>query len=240
MPAAPEPSAPPAVTEGSVPSDRPKPTGPPSPQAAPATPAATLLTLDLAATIRHDGHGGVADDLDAPGGLTAWVRAHAAELPDALGPRRFRADESAREAVRGVRAAVRALFAHAVRPGAPSPADARRLLPVREAVTRLNEAAARVPTVPVLSWPRGGAPVVRDEPVDRAEAVAGTDLLTAALARAALTFFAGPDRERLRACHAPRCVRYFLKDHPRQEWCKPACGNRARVARHHERNRGRA
>ncbi|MFD0428218.1 CGNR zinc finger domain-containing protein [Streptomyces zhihengii] len=24
---------------------------------------------------------------------------------------------------------------------------------------------------------------------------------------------------------------------PRQEWCKPACGNRARVARHHERRR---
>ncbi|MFD0415621.1 CGNR zinc finger domain-containing protein [Streptomyces sp. NPDC127108] len=206
----------------------------------PSAPAVTLLTLDLTATIRHDGHGGVADDLDTPDGLTAWVRAHATALPGALAARHFRADESALEAVRGVRAAVRALFAHAVRPGAPSPADARRLLPLGQAVTRLNEAAARVPTVPVLSWPRGAAPVVRDEPVDRAETVARADLLSAALARAALTFLTGPDRERLRACHAPRCVRYFLKDHPRQEWCKPACGNRARVARHHERNRDQA
>ncbi|MER5301162.1 CGNR zinc finger domain-containing protein [Streptomyces lasiicapitis] len=229
------------------------------------------LTLALVSTIRHDGHGGVADDLDTPDGLTAWVRAHAAELPGALGARRYRADESALEAVRGVRAAVRALFARAVRPGEPSPADARRLLPLGEAVARLNEAAARVPTVPVLTWPRGGDPVVLDEPVVRDEPTARdkavgrddsvvrdepvvrdqpaapppghprttphADLLTAALAHAALTFLASPDRQRLRACHAPRCVRYFLKDHPRQEWCRPACGNRARVARHHERGR---
>ncbi|MYS74029.1 hypothetical protein GTY88_26960, partial [Streptomyces sp. SID5926] len=43
--------------------------------------------------------------------------------------------------------------------------------------------------------------------------------------------------KRLRACHAPRCVRYFLKEHPRQEWCRPSCGNRARVARHQDRQR---
>ncbi|MGO4751944.1 CGNR zinc finger domain-containing protein, partial [Streptomyces sp. 2MCAF27] len=61
------------------------------------------------------------------------------------------------------------------------------------------------------------------------------DRLVAALARDAIGFLAGPERERLRACPAPRCVRYFVKDHPRQEWCKPSCGNRARVARHHHR-----
>ncbi|MFE9682238.1 CGNR zinc finger domain-containing protein [Streptomyces sp. NPDC006285] len=32
-------------------------------------------------------------------------------------------------------------------------------------------------------------------------------------------------------------MRYFLQDHPRQEWCTPSCGNRARVARHHERHK---
>lgn len=37
----------------------------------------------------------------------------------------------------------------------------------------------------------------------------------------------------LRACHAPRCVLYFVKDHPRRSWCSPACGNRARAARHY-------
>ncbi|MGW6399886.1 CGNR zinc finger domain-containing protein [Streptomyces sp. NPDC055134] len=194
-------------------------------------PGATALALDLALTIRHDGHGGVADDLDRPEALTAWVREHAEALPDAAG---CEADATALAEVREVRAAVRALFAHAVRPGEPSPADAHRLLPVSEAVRRLNEAAALAPTVPVLTWDDGALPLVREEARTPA---AAADLLVAALARAAAGFLASDDRERLRACHAPRCVRYFLKDHPRQEWCKPSCGNRARVARHHERHR---
>ncbi|MET7295825.1 ABATE domain-containing protein [Streptomyces griseoloalbus] len=186
------------------------------------------LALDLALTVRHDGDGGVADDLTEPAGLTAWVRAH----PDALpGAERYRADAAALTAVRELRGAVRALFAHAVRPAEPSPADAARLLPVAEALRRLNEAAARTPTVPVLGWAEGAGPVVRRRPVG------GVDDLPAVLAQAVIGFLASPDRERLRACHAPRCVRYFLKEHPRQEWCKPSCGNRARVARHHERHR---
>ncbi|GGW81247.1 CGNR zinc finger domain-containing protein [Streptomyces caelestis] len=186
------------------------------------------LALDLALTVRHDGNGGVADDLTEPAGLTAWVRVHPEILPDAG---RFTAGAAQLAAVRDLRAAVRALFARAVRPGEPSPADAARLLPVPEAVRRLNEAAARTPTVPVLDWPEGAGPDVRQQPVR------GGDDLASALAHAVIAFLASPDRDRLRACHAPRCVRYFLKDHPRQEWCKPSCGNRARVARHHQRHR---
>lgn len=186
------------------------------------------LALDLALTVRHDGHGGVADDLAEPTGLTAWVRAHPDVLP---GSEAYVADDPALIAVRDLRAAVRALFARAVRPAEPSPADAARLLPVPEAVARLNAAAARTATVPVLAWPDGADPVVRQQPQD------GRPELTAVLARAAIAFLASPDRQRLRACHAPRCVRYFLKEHPRQEWCKASCGNRARVARHHERHK---
>ncbi|MFD3926198.1 CGNR zinc finger domain-containing protein [Streptomyces sp. NPDC058614] len=186
------------------------------------------LALDLALTVRHDGHGGVADDLAEPTGLTAWVRAHPDVLP---GSEAYVADDPALIAVRDLRAAVRALFARAVQPAEPSPADAARLLPVPEAVARLNAAAARTPTVPVLDWPDGADPVVRQEPQG------GRVELTAVLAGAAIAFLASPDRQRLRACHAPRCVRYFLKEHPRQEWCKASCGNRARVARHHERHK---
>ncbi|WP_406350290.1 CGNR zinc finger domain-containing protein [Streptomyces sp. NBC_00658] len=186
------------------------------------------LALDLALTVRHDGHGGVADDLAEPTGLTAWVRAHPDVLP---GSEAYVADDPALITVRDLRAAVRALFARAVRPAEPSPADAARLLPVPEAVARLNAAAARTPTVPVLAWPDGADPVVRQEPQG------GRPELTAVLAGAAIAFLASPDRQRLRACHAPRCVRYFLKEHPRQEWCKASCGNRARVARHHERHK---
>jgi len=184
------------------------------------------LTLDLALTVRHDGHGGVADDLTDPAGFTAWAQAH----PGTATPG-FVAGAAELAAVRELRAAVRALFARAVRPGAPSPADAARLMPVQDAVALLNAAAARTPTVPVLHWAEDAEPVVENLVPD------GEDDLAAVLARAAIAFLAGPDRERLRACHAPRCVRYFLKEHPRQEWCKPACGNRARVARHHERHR---
>ncbi|MDX3633349.1 CGNR zinc finger domain-containing protein [Streptomyces europaeiscabiei] len=186
------------------------------------------LALDLALTVRHDGDGGVTDDLTDPMGLATWIRAHADFLPAVDGPA---ADEAALTAVRDLRGAVRALFARAVSPGEPSPADAARLLPVPEALARLNEAAALAPTVPVLTWGPGAEPVVRHEPAT------GEDPLTAALARAALAFLASPERQRLRACHAPRCVRYFLKEHPRQEWCRPSCGNRARVARHHERHK---
>ncbi|MFJ6074543.1 CGNR zinc finger domain-containing protein [Streptomyces sp. NPDC093065] len=188
----------------------------------------TRIALDLALTVRHDGHGAVADDLAEPSGLTAWVEDHPGLVPDGEG---FTADAFALAAVRDVRAAARALFARAVRPGEPSPADAARLLPAPEAVRRLNEAAARTPTVPVLAWADATPPVVRAVPAEGA----GTDL-AAALAQAVIGFLAGPDRQRLRACHAPRCVRYFLKEHPRQEWCKPSCGNRARVARHQERH----
>ncbi|MFG2132870.1 CGNR zinc finger domain-containing protein [Streptomyces sp. NPDC048751] len=186
------------------------------------------LALDLALTIRQDGHGGVVDDLAEPVGLTAWVRVH----PDTVAePAGFVADEATLAAVRDVRGAVRALFAHAVRPDEPSPADATRLMPVHQAVERLNAAAARTPTVPVLHWADG------TEPETHRQAAQGAGELTAVLAQAAIAFLAGPDRTRLRACHAPRCVRYFLKEHPRQEWCQPACGNRARVARHHERHK---
>lgn len=186
------------------------------------------LALDLALTVRHDGSGGVADDLTDVMGLATWVRAHADDLPATVRPT---VDETTLTSVRDLRGAVRALFAHAVAPAEPSPADASRLLPVPEALARLNETAALSPTVPVLTWGPGADPVLHHRPAT------GEDPLAAALARAALAFLASPERQRLRACHAPRCVRYFLKEHPRQEWCKPSCGNRARVARHHDRHR---
>jgi predicted RNA-binding Zn ribbon-like protein len=202
--------------------------------------AADHLAVDLAVTIRYDGHG-VADDLDGPEGLTRWIRAHAgplaADLEPIGGAADFTADAAALSAAVEVRTAVRALFARAVLPGPPSPADTGRLPSAAQAAGRLNAAAALVPFAPRLDWPHGG-------PATAGRTVAGTpapaDLVAAALARHAIAFLAGPDRERLRACRAPRCVRYFVKEHARQEWCKPSCGNRARVARHHARHRAAA
>lgn len=171
---------------------------------------------------------------DTPDGLTHWVHERRGLFGDASGGESWTADEQGLEALRSLRAAVRALFAYAVRPGEPSSADAGRLLPFEEALGRLNAAAAAVPTVPRLDWAQDRDPVAHDHSAD---GTAEGNALPAALARAAIGFLAGPDRTALRACHAPRCVRYFIKEHPRQEWCKPSCGNRARVARHHERHR---
>ncbi|ESU48969.1 CGNR zinc finger domain-containing protein [Streptomyces filamentosus] len=185
--------------------------------------------MELVSTVRHDGDGGVLDDLDTVRGTTRWLQQQSG-LPATVagGPV---VDEELRRAVVDVRRAVRALFARVVSPAPPSPADAHRLLPVEEALRLLNAAAAREPVAPQLHWPAGEDPTsgllsAEDDPGVR---------LVAALARDAVDFLTGPQREHLRACHAPRCVRYFVKSHGRQEWCKPSCGNRARVARHYER-----
>ena len=192
------------------------------------------LALALAGTIRHDGDGGVADDLDDVAGLSAWLREQATSLRPYAGDLDGldAADESLRRDVVALRRAVRTLFAEAVRPGPPSRADSASPLSPREAVDRLNRAAAAVPVCPVLAWEPDDAPTL----TWRTDVSDARLRLVAGLARAAVEFLAGPDRERLRACHAPRCVRYFVKEHPRQEWCKPSCGNRARVARHYQRH----
>jgi predicted RNA-binding Zn ribbon-like protein len=189
--------------------------------------------LELAGTIRHDGNGGVADDLATVEGVARWLDGCADLLAGHLAEGAPTADEALREEIVGVRRAVRALFARAVSPAPPSSADSSRLMPAGQALDRLNAAAARVAVVTRLEWPDQGAPVVRtvsaqEDPVAR---------LVAALARDAIDFLAGPQRELLRACTAPRCVRYFVKSHGRQEWCKTSCGNRARAARHYRRHR---
>ncbi|MGW3499818.1 CGNR zinc finger domain-containing protein [Streptomyces globisporus] len=187
--------------------------------------------MELASTIRHDGDGGVLDDLDTVRGAHRWLQQRPGIL--AAAPGDLVVDEELREAVVDVRRAVRALFARVVSPAPPSPADAHRLLPLDEAMRLLNAAAAREPVAPQLHWPAEGPPTTG---LLSAEGDPGVRLV-AALARDAVDFLSGPQREHLRACRAPRCVRYFVKSHGRQEWCKPSCGNRARVARHYERAR---
>jgi len=60
--------------------------------------------------------------------------------------------------------------------------------------------------------------------------------VVAGLARVALEaqHLLGEDAATLHACYAPGCVLYFVRSHPRREWCSNACGNRARAARHYQ------
>lgn len=196
------------------------------------------LALELAGTIRHDGNGGVADDLDTPAGLSSWLRTQPAVLEQQItGTLLVTADEHALRAVVAVRTSVRALLARAVAPAAPSRADADRLPKAADALDHLNRIAARVPTNVSLDWPADAdqAPCMRFTDASDADPV---DRLTSMLAREAMLFLADADSRRLAACSAPRCVRYFLKEHGRQEYCKPSCSNRARVARHYLRHQG--
>ncbi|WP_165495117.1 CGNR zinc finger domain-containing protein, partial [Actinomadura roseirufa] len=81
------------------------------------------------------------------------------------------------------------------------------------------------------AWPLDGARVLVSTPAPAADAA------LALVARSAITIFGGPSRTAVRACGGPGCVLFFVKNHPRREWCSPGCGNRARVGRHYQRHR---
>ncbi|MGV9309408.1 CGNR zinc finger domain-containing protein [Nonomuraea sp. NPDC003727] len=182
-----------------------------------------MLALDFVSTIRAT-RSGLLDALSDPDALTAWARSRAGELD--LDPGFTATSEQWRQVVE-LRLAVRALFARAVAPRPPSSADAARLPAFDQALAQVNAAALAVPAAPQLAWDEDG-PALSLVPVGPPAA-----FLAARLAQAALRFLAGPEVAELRTCPAPRCVLYFVKEHPRQEWCSTACGNRARAARHY-------
>jgi predicted RNA-binding Zn ribbon-like protein len=194
----------------------------------------TTLAFELAATIRHDGQGGVADLLETDPGLTEWLRDNGPLASEVLG-RPFDVaalvvDADLRQELVAVRRAVRSLFARAVSPAPPSRADANRLLAPEVALALLNKAADNLGTAQ-LDWPEGGTPVTSWS----GRSIAPAALLVGAVGRSGIDFLLSPDRGRLRACPAARCVKYFLQDDPRQTWCSPSCGNRERVNRHYQR-----
>jgi predicted RNA-binding Zn ribbon-like protein len=97
----------------------------------------------------------------------------------------------------------------------------------------INAVASQAPTSLRAELGADGAPtaVVDHHGATRAQSV------LAGLAIDAIELITGPDRSKLRACHAPGCSLYYLKDHPRRQWCSNTCGNRARQARHYQRTR---
>jgi predicted RNA-binding Zn ribbon-like protein len=97
-----------------------------------------------------------------------------------------------------------------------------------DATTAVNTALASLPRPRLRRTARGWLLGVED-----GNAV---DAALAAVARGGAALVADLAQP-LRACHAPGCVLYFVRDHPRREWCGVACGNRARAARHYRRSR---
>lgn len=174
---------------------------------------------------------GVHDALTTPAELSAWLTA--------VGHRLFVGGDGAAAAVRRrdvkefarLRAALRRLAVEVTGDTRPRAIDATGGHDAEWAATVLNTASAAAPPTPTLLWPgrvaRLSAPAGIRAPAAALSAIAGT----------AVGLLGGPDSELLRACQAPGCVLYFVKDHPRREWCSTACGNRARAARHYSRHR---
>jgi predicted RNA-binding Zn ribbon-like protein len=192
------------------------------------------LPVELMNTIWAD-RDGVHDALRGPAETAAWLRAIAPRLDlpvaadlDALTPDDL--DRLARQLVT-LRDALRRLAAEATED--PRPAAASAIKELDDALAAVNRAAGAVPRWSALTWTPGEAPARltrTNGPV--------TDAAVSAIAEDAIGMLSSrDDRLRLRACQAPGCVLYFIKGHPRREWCSPTCGNRARAARHYQRHR---
>jgi hypothetical protein len=110
---------------------------------------------------------------------------------------------------------------------APDEAD------ISVAVAAVNAIAAAGHSAPRIGA-RGGRLIADVTPAGAPVAAA-----LSVVAVQAIGLLTDPDSP-LRACHAPGCVLYFVRDHPRREWCSAACGNRARAARHYRRHRNAA
>jgi len=172
------------------------------------------LAIDLLGTLRHE-HDAVVDDLADAHQATEWLRDRHPEVRD---PARSRA------LLVRLRELVRQLLTTAV-DGTPAPPGV---------VERISDLAAGAPlTLTARTHPDGTVTVERASHGD-------PDVTLAAdLARSALILLAEPARDRLRLCRAPGCILFFLQQDPRQQWCSPTCGNRARVARHYARHNTR-
>jgi len=176
------------------------------------------LALDLMNTF-YASRGKPAEGVGSTEHANAWVqqladRLTAAGAPSARTARLGEADLSSllalREAVRGVAGAL-------VEAGAPD----------RQDLDDVNRMAALSPHWTAIAWDGG---------VSKATQTAGAPAaqVLSALANDAIDLFTGSNASRLRLCERPGCVLFFLKDHPRREWCTPACGARVRAARSYE------
>lgn len=195
-------------------------------------PSAEPRPIRLANTVRRD-RSTVRDHLTTAADLAAWLSGNDvgtnAGTPVAAGAVAAE-DVTAADlaAFRELRTAVRDLAAALTDDTRPIARDAD----VARAVDVVNRAATRADTRPQLE--------VVDERLRRTTTTTAGPVAAALAATAieAVDLFTGDERELLRACHAPGCVLYFVKDHPRREWCSTGCGNRVRAARHYRRTSG--
>lgn len=192
------------------------------------------LPVELMNTIWAD-RTGVHDALRDPDGTRSWLCAVSPRIdvmtPDGPGTLSSAGLDLPGRRLIDLRDALRRLAAEATAdPRATAVSDTRDL---HAAVSALNEAARAAPRWSALTWTPGREPAR----TVRASGPAAWAALSA-IAEEAIVLFCHDGRRHLRACLAPGCVLYFVKNHPRREWCSAGCGNRARAARHYQRHRG--
>jgi predicted RNA-binding Zn ribbon-like protein len=165
------------------------------------------------ANTRHAVRGKEIEGIGTPSELSKWLHEH--HLP-------AHADEPDLQSFLTLRDAIRSLLRATTE---------KEPLPEPDTAT-LNNASEQAPRWPTLSGtPESGYTVTEVATANPLAAARGE------LARDAIALLGGPLRDDLRACQAPGCIQYFVKDHPRREWCSAGCGNRARAARHYTRHK---
>ncbi|WP_405674385.1 ABATE domain-containing protein [Streptomyces sp. NBC_01511] len=193
------------------------------------------LPVEFMNTIWAD-RDGVHDELAHPEGLAAWLRGVRSRLPAAEGLSFARLPEPSADELRRfrqLRDALRHLAAVTTGDSRDSRGTVSGVASDAAAVAAVNECCAYAPSWSALEWTGDGGPTRTAATNDTA-----TAWILSRVAEDGVRLFAGPGRTELRACHGPRCVLYFVRSHPRREWCSADCGNRARVARHYRRHRG--
>ena len=185
--------------------------------------------IELMNTIWADRHG-LHDSLAALRDAHHWLTALAPRLPDPVIASNL--SDNGLPRLRDLRNALRRLAAE--RTTDPRSRAASAMTSLNTAINTVNRNARAAHTWQALE-------LTDDGTVTEGSHTSGSpdDLLLHTLATQAVALFARWDDLDLRVCLAPGCVLYFLKDHPRREWCSTACGNRARAARHYARH-GRA
>ena len=181
------------------------------PTTPPSAPGSCPTSRHRCGSCRRSGPAPKASTTTSPGpaDLDAWLTAVGIDRHGAKAT-----EYELRSAIR-LRDAVRRLAAHAT--GDDRPAAASAIAHLDEAVTVLNEHAAKLPPPAIATSPSG---------LRRAREAPASDVTIglADIAQQAVALLA--DRgDQLLACHAPGCVLYFVKSHPRREWRSVARGN---------------
>jgi predicted RNA-binding Zn ribbon-like protein len=180
------------------------------------------LPLELANTT-YAVRGQLQDGLQTPMQLRAWLSRVRSRLATPLADPDLRTvDHAQLTMARDLRDCIRALAGTTV----------DDLRPDAALVDRLNRHARAAPQWRELRWDG-------DHPhTQRCSEAPAVTTAICEIAQAAVELFASSQRADIRQCGAPGCVLYFLRDHPRREWCSVACGNRVRAARHYQRSKG--